>query len=203
LIGAGRNLFGCTRTGFFSLTVFATRHTVPFFTQEGNPMKFKSLMTAVALAGAALSAVAGGAVEVQNAWARATVKGQMATGAFMTLTAKDGARLVGAASPVAGVAQVHEMKMDNGVMKMAELKDGLDLPAGKAVDLKPGGYHVMLMDLKETLAKDSSVPLTLTFKDAKGVESKLELKLPVAATAPAAMAGMDHSAHTMPMPASK
>lgn len=161
-------------------------------------MKLTSLMTAAALACVALSALAHDTVEVQNAWARATVKGQMATGAFMTLTAKDGATLVGAASPVAGVAQVHEMKMDGGVMKMAEVKGGLDLPAGKAVALKPGGYHVMLMDLKEQLVKDSMVPVTLIFKDAKGVESKLELKLPVATTAPDGMAGMDHSKHGMP-----
>ncbi|MBT3067743.1 copper chaperone PCu(A)C [Rhodoferax sp. U11-2br] len=160
-------------------------------------MKLTSLMTAAALACVALSALAHETVEVQNAWARATVKGQMASGAFMTLTAKDGAKLVGAASPVAGVAQVHEMKMDGGVMKMAEVKGGLDLPAGKAVALKPGGYHVMLMDLKEQLVKDSTVPVTLIFKDAKGVESKLELKLPVATTAPDGMAGMDHSKHGM------
>jgi periplasmic copper chaperone A len=165
-------------------------------------MKLKSLVTAMALAAATLSAFAAGeAVEVQNAWARATVKGQMATGAFMTITAKDGAKLVGAASPVAGVAQVHEMKMDGGVMKMAEVKGGLELPAGKAVELKPGGYHVMLMDLKEPLVKDSTVPVTLMFKDAKGVESKLELKVPVAVVAPGGIgkpAAMDHSMHGMP-----
>lgn len=147
---------------------------------EGNPMTFKSMMTTAVLAAMTLSAVAAGeAVEVQNAWARATVKGQMATGAFMTLTAKDGAKLVGVASPMAGVAQVHEMKMEAGVMKMAEVKGGLDLPAGKAVELKPGGYHIMLMDLKEPLMKDSTVPVTLIFKDAKGVERKMALTLPV------------------------
>ena len=166
-------------------------------------MKFKSLMTAVALATTTLGALAAdAAVEVQNAWARATVAGQMATGAFMTLTAKEGTTLVGVASKVAGVAQVHEMKMDAGVMKMAEVKGGLVLPAGKAVELKPGGYHLMLMDLKAPLAKDSTVPVTLTFRDAKGIESKLELKLPVAATAPggtAKPAVMDHSMHQMPM----
>ena len=165
-------------------------------------MTFKSMMTAAALAAMTLSAFAAGeAVEVQNAWARATVKGQMATGAFMTLTAKEGTKLVGAASPVAGVAQVHEMKMDNGVMKMAEVKGGLELPAGKPVELKPGGFHVMLMDLKEPLAKDSTVPVTLLFKNAKGVESKVELKMPVAMEAPAGMgkpAAMDHSMHGMP-----
>lgn len=158
-------------------------------------MKLKSTITAAAMAAFALSAVA--QVDVTNAWARATVKGQMATGAFMTLTAKDGTKLVAGSSPVAGVTQVHEMKMEGGVMKMAEVKGGLDLPAGKTVELKPGGYHIMLMDLKEPLAKDSSVPLTLVFKDAKGVESKQELKVPVTAVAPGGkpVAAMDHSAH--------
>jgi periplasmic copper chaperone A len=125
------------------------------------------------------------AVKVDGAWARATVQGQKGTGAFMSLTARDGAQLIGVSSPVAGVAEVHEMKMDGDVMKMRAVPS-LDLPAGKKVELKPGGYHVMLMDLKAPLAKDSTVPLTLLLRDAKGVESKLELKLPVATAAPGA-----------------
>ena len=165
-------------------------------------MKFTSMMTAAAMAAMTLSAFAADeAVEVQNAWARATVKGQMATGAFMTLTAKEGTRLVGVASPVAGVAQVHVMKMEDGVMKMAEVKGGLELPAGKAVELKPGGYHIMLMDLKVPLTKDSTVPVTLLFKDAKGVERKVDIKMPVAMTVPGGMgkpANMDHSMHGKP-----
>ncbi len=124
------------------------------------------------------------AVDIKNAWARTTVPGQKATGAFMTLTAKEGLKLVGGSTPAAGVTEIHEMKMEGDVMKMRALKDGLDLPAGKAVELKPGGYHVMLMDLKAALPKDTSIPLTLVFKDAKGVESKLEIKLPVATVAP-------------------
>jgi len=124
-------------------------------------------------------------VEVQDAWARATVQGQMATGAFMKLTAKEGSRLVAASSPVAGVTEVHEMAMDNNIMKMRAVP-GLDLPAGKAVELKPGGYHVMLMDLKAPLKKDTTIPLTLVFKDARGVESRTELKVPVNTAAPMA-----------------
>jgi copper(I)-binding protein len=163
-------------------------------------MKVKTLFAGAALALVALSSFAAGeAIEVENAWVRATVKGQMATGAFLTLTAKDSAKLVGGSSPVAGVTQVHEMKMDNGVMKMAEVKGGLDLPAGKAVQLKPGGYHIMLMDLKQTLVKDSSIPLTLFFKDAKGKDSKLELTLPVAA-APAMSQGAVGQMQGMPAP---
>lgn len=125
------------------------------------------------------------AVQVEGAWARATVPGQSGTGAFMSLTAAQTTRLVGVASPVAGVAELHEMKMVGDVMKMSAIA-GLDLPAGQAVLLKPGSYHLMLMDLKRPLAKDSTVPVTLRFKDAKGVESQLELVLPVATTAAAA-----------------
>lgn len=123
-------------------------------------------------------------VDVQGAWARATVPGQMATGAFMSLSAKAPSRLVRAASPVAGVVEVHEMKMDGDVMKMRAVERGLELPAGKTVELKPGGYHVMLMDLKLPLKKDTMIPLTLTFKDAQGIESTQELRLPVLTAKP-------------------
>ena len=142
-------------------------------------------------------------VQVTDAWVRATVPGQKGTGAFMKITAKEGMRLVGISSPVAGVAEVHEMKMENDIMKMRALP-ALDLPAGKTVELKSGGYHVMLMDLKQVLAKDTTVPLTLIFKDAKGLESRMDLKVPVAVSAPGAQAGSgkaakaaehDHSAH--------
>ena len=143
-----------------------------------------ALLTALAL-GAAQAQTADPAININDAWVRTTVPGQKATGAFMKITAKEGTRLVGASTPVAGMAEVHEMKMDGDIMKMRGLP-GLELPAGKTVELKPGGLHVMLMDLKAALPKDSTVPLTLLFKDAKGVESKMELKLPVSAAAPVA-----------------
>lgn len=157
--------------------------------------QFSKILLVFSLALGSMAAMAQtAAVKVEGAWARATVQGQKGTGAFMSLTAKDGAQLVGVSTPVAGVAEVHEMKMEGDVMKMRALPS-LDLPAGKKVDLKPGGYHVMLMDLKAPLAKDSTIPVTLLFKDAKGVESKLELKLPVATAAPGAAgaaAGQKH-----------
>ena len=143
-------------------------------------MNLKVLGAVLALACSTLHAQT---VEVKDAWVRTSVQGQKATGAFMKITAKDGAKLVSASSPVAGVAEVHEMKMEGDIMKMRAVQSGLDLPAGKTVELKPGGYHVMLMDLKAALPKDSTIPLTLVFKDAKGVESKVELKVPVS-TAP-------------------
>ncbi|MBL0243466.1 MAG: copper chaperone PCu(A)C [Rhodoferax sp.] len=158
-------------------------------------MKLNTITAILALSCGGLFAQAASAqtVDVQGAWARATVPGQKATGAFMKLTAKDGTKLVSVSTPAAGVSEVHEMKMDGDVMKMRAVQGGLDLPAGKAVELKPGGYHVMLMDLKAPLPKDSTVALTLVFKDAKGVETKQEVTLPVSAVAP--VGTMAHSDH--------
>lgn len=156
-----------------------------------HSFKFKASIAAFAFMAAASAALAQ-EVKIDNAWVRATVTGQKATGAFMTLTAKDGSRLIGVASPSAGLAEIHEMAMQGDVMKMRSVSE-LDLPAGKAVELKPGGYHVMLLDLKAPLAADSTVPLTLTFKDAKGVEKKTELTVQVrAVNAPAAGHGHGH-----------
>ncbi len=161
----------------------------------------KKLLHATALVAALAATLLGGtahaqaaAVTVDGAWARASVPGQKGTGAFMRLTAREGARLVRAESPAAGITEVHEMKMDGDIMKMRAVP-ALDLPAGKTIELKPGGYHVMLLDLKAPLAKGTAVPLTLTFKDAKGVESKLDLTLPVATSAPGAQPGAAAPAH--------
>jgi copper(I)-binding protein len=157
-------------------------------------MKFSKHLIAAALATMCAVTAFAQNVTVTDAWARATVQGQKATGAFMKITAKDNIKLVGVSSPVAGLAEIHEMKMEKDVMKMAALPNGLDLPAGKAVELKPGGYHVMLMDLKAPLAKDTTVPLTLILQDAKGVKSNVELKLLVGMQPPA-MPSHDHSMH--------
>ena len=149
----------------------------------------KSVLTCVAVVssvlvfGSAYAQAGNPNVVIKDAWMRSTVPGQMGTGAFMKITAKAGMKLVGVSSPVAGVGEVHEMKMDGDIMTMRAMPV-LDLPAGKTVELKPGGYHVMLMDLKQPLMKDSKVPLTLMFKDAKGVQSTLELNVPVSAVAP-------------------
>ena len=156
-------------------------------------MKFSKHLIATAITTMCAVAFAQN-LTVTDAWARATVQGQKATGAFMKITAKDNTKLVSVSSPVSGVAEIHEMKMEKDVMKMAALPNGLDLPAGKAVELKPGGYHVMLMDLKAPLAKDTTVPLTLILQDAKGVKSNVELKLLVGMQPPA-MPSHDHSMH--------
>jgi len=135
-------------------------------------------------------------VEITDAWVRATVQGQKATGAFMNLTAKKATRLVGIKTDAAAVAEVHEMTMDKDVMRMRPIPV-LDLPAGQTVALKPGGYHVMLMNLKEPLPVDSHVQLTLLFEDAAGVKSQQDLHLMTTAKAPGAngKAGDAHHNH--------
>ena len=133
--------------------------------------------------GFSLVAAASEPVKVTGGWVRSTVSGQKGSGAFMKITAREGTRLVGVSSPVAGVAEVHEMKMDGDVMKMRGVPV-LELPAGSTVELKPGGYHLMLMDWKQTRTVGSTVPVTLMFRDGKGTERRVEVKLPVAAAAP-------------------
>ncbi len=116
---------------------------------------------------------------VKDAWVRGTVPQQKATGMFAQITSAGGGRLVSASSPVAGVVEVHEMAMDGNVMKMRAVAGGLDLPAGKPVDLKPGGYHVMLLDLKKELKAGDTVPVTLVVEGKDGKRETLEVKAPV------------------------
>jgi copper(I)-binding protein len=119
-------------------------------------------------------------VKVEDAWVRGTVATQKATGAFMRLTPSASARLVSASSPVAGVVEIHEMAMENDIMKMRQVP-GLDLAAGRTTELKPGGFHVMLMDLKAPVKSGDLVPLTLVFEDATKQRFTQEIKAPVKA----------------------
>ena len=114
-------------------------------------------------------------VKVDDPWVRATVAPQKATGAFMQLTSPKAAKVVAASSPVAAMVEIHEMKMDDGVMKMRAV-DALPLPAGQAVALKPGGYHVMLMGLKGQIKAGDAVPLTLTVEGEDGKRMAVEVK---------------------------
>ena len=150
-------------------------------------LRHAALCMALAAAGASALAQPAAPVEVQDAWVRAAVPGQSGTGAFMKLTAHAGVRLVGVTTPAAAVAEVHEMKMEGDTMRMRAVA-GLDLPAHKTVELKPGGYHLMLMDLKQPIAKDTTIPLTLQFQDAQGAKSTLSLNAPVRMAAPAGAA---------------
>lgn len=118
---------------------------------------------------------------VKDPWVRGTVAQQKATGMFAQITSPAGGKLVSASSPVAGIVEIHEMAMDGNIMKMRALPNGLDLPAGKAVELKPGGYHVMLMDLKKELKAGDTVPVTLVIEGADKKRETLEIKAPVRA----------------------
>ncbi len=112
---------------------------------------------------------------VKEAWVRGTVAQQKATGAFMQLTSTQGAKLISVASPAAGAVEIHEMVMDANVMKMRAVAS-VELPAGKAVDLMPGGYHIMLMDLKQQAKVGDTIALTLVIEGKDGKRESLAVK---------------------------
>lgn len=148
-------------------------------------------LAALALMGMALPALA--ETSVSDAWVRATVPQQHATGVFMVLTATTDSKLVGVASPVAKDVQVHEMTMNGEVMGMRQVKS-IELPAGKAVSLDPNGYHVMLMGLHEQVKEGTQVPLTLTIEDAEGAKQTLQVQAPVRGlTADGSTGGHEHA----------
>ena len=125
-----------------------------------------------------------GSVQIENAYTRATVPGQQVAGGFMKIENKGAAdQLISASSPVAGEVQLHEMAMDGNVMKMRQVKD-IAVPAGGAVELKPGGLHLMFMNIKAPLTAGETVPVKLKFAKA----GEVEVKMPVNAMGnPAAM----------------
>lgn len=122
-------------------------------------------------------------VVAEQAWARATVPNQTASGAFMRLTAKQDVTLIGARSPDASVVEVHEMKMDDGIMRMRPV-GALPIKAGQTIELKSGGYHLMMMNLKRQLKAGDAVALTLEFKSADGRVSTVDVKATARLTPP-------------------
>ncbi|MBL8311648.1 MAG: copper chaperone PCu(A)C [Burkholderiales bacterium] len=124
-----------------------------------------------------LGASAAAQVTVTEPWVRATVPQQKATGAFMQLKAEQSMRLVAGKSPVAGVVEIHEMAMENGMMKMRQIP-GIEIPAGQTLALKPGSYHVMLMDLKQQVKDGDTVPITLEFVGLDNKKHTMEIKAP-------------------------
>ena len=137
---------------------------------------FARLVCAAALI--AVDVVSAQSIEVKDAWVRGTVPAQKATGAFMEITGKSAVRLLRVDSPVAAAVEIHNMTMQNGVMKMFPV-DGIDVPAGKTVKLAPGGYHVMMMGLKQQMKPGERVPLTLTFELADKKRESLALSVEV------------------------
>jgi hypothetical protein len=142
----------------------------------------KVQFSCTAIAALLFSLPAAAQVTVTDPWVRGTVPQQMATGAFMQLKSAKDAKLVEANSPIAGGVEIHEMKLENNVMRMRAVP-ALDLPAGRTVDLKPGGYHVMLMDLKQQMKEGEVVPVTLVIESGgkrETVEVKAKVRAPTA-----------------------
>ncbi len=141
-------------------------------------MKRNTLLNALLVTVMGLASVAQaqnakvGSVQIENAYTRATVPGQMVAGGFMNVENKGGVDLlISASSPIAGEVQLHEMAMEGNVMKMRQVKD-IPIPAGGSVELKPGGMHLMFMNIKAPLTAGETVPVKLKFAKAGEVEVK-------------------------------
>jgi len=155
-------------------------------------MKRLVLVAALSLfAATAANAQTSGDITVQSAWARATPPGADTGALYLTLTNKGAAddRLTGVDTPVADMAMLHVDRMENGVMKMRELKS-VDIAPGKSAVLKPGGMHVMLMGLKHPLKRGDRFSVTLTFAHAPPLTAQVEVAK-IGAAAPD-MAHMRH-----------
>ena len=137
------------------------------------------------LAGALLLAIASGprdadagTLAVEQPWTRATPGGAPVAGGYATLrnTGTEPDRLLRISSPLAGRAEIHEMAMSGGVMTMRPLPQGLEIKPGETVTLKPGGYHIMFMDLKAPFRQGERVPVTLEFARAGKVETEFRVE---------------------------
>jgi hypothetical protein len=127
-------------------------------------------------------------VTVKEPWVRATVPQQKATGAFMRLQSAVPARLVSASSPLTPDVEVHEMSMEGDVMRMRQVQ-AIELPAGKTVELKPGGYHIMFLNLSKQVREGDTVSVTLLVETRDGKRTPVKVEAPVrslAAATPAA-----------------
>jgi periplasmic copper chaperone A len=134
-----------------------------------------------------------GDLVISQAWSRATPNGAKIAGGYLTIENKGTApdKLIGGNGDIAGKVEVHEMSMNNGVMTMRPLDKGLVIEPGKTVKLAPGGYHLMMFDLKGPLKQGDKVPVTLVFEKAGKVNVSLDVQ-GVGAQAPG---GMEHSGH--------
>lgn len=143
------------------------------------PASFRVLRTAVACLGlAASTAWAQAPIQIEQPWARASVPGQQASGGFLRITAQEPMRLVGVSTPAAGHSELHEMRMEGDVMRMRPV-DSLELPAGQAVALKPGGHHLMFMQLLEPLQEGNTISVTLKLQDAQGQPHEHTVQMPI------------------------
>ena len=143
--------------------------------------RLQKLASITALAWLVVSvAAASGTVKTTNAWVRATVPGQRVAGAYVDISAAASAALIAVESSVAGKCELHQMSMDGGVMKMRAVAK-IELPANQTVSLKPGGFHIMLMDIKRELKAGERVPLKFTLQDRHGAKTTLDVDAEVRA----------------------
>ena len=119
-------------------------------------------------------------VVVKDPWVRATVDHQKTTGAFMQIQSTRDTRLIEVRSPAARMVEVHEMSMDNNIMRM-RVTPGINLAAGELLELKPAGNHLMLMDLTGQIRPGDTVPITLVFEGKDGKRETMDVKVPVRA----------------------
>jgi len=136
-----------------------------------------------------------GDLVLDHAWARATPGGAKVGGGYLAIENKGATadKLIGGSSPAAGKIEIHEMAMNQGVMTMRLVKDGLSIPAGQSVTLAPGGYHIMMMELKTPLKKGAKIPITLRFEKAGDVKVTFDIQ-DIGASGPAS----GHMDHGMP-----
>jgi copper(I)-binding protein len=139
---------------------------------------FAALIAAVSVTSVRAEDVKAGDLVISQAWTRATPGNSKLGGGFLTIENKGSApdKLIGVSGDVAGKIEVHEMKMDGGVMKMRPVEGGLTIDPGKTVKLAPGGYHLMMMDLKNPLKQGDKVPVTLQFEKAGNVAVTLDVE---------------------------
>lgn len=138
----------------------------------------KSIISLLVLAFLLSACEVNNRVAVIDSWARASVPGQSVGAAYMTFISADDSTFVRAETPIASSVEIHSMTMDNGVMKMRMLPE-LPLKAGKEEKLAPGGFHLMLFDLKKQLKAGEQLELKLTFRDATGKITQQTLTLPI------------------------
>ncbi|WP_047550821.1 copper chaperone PCu(A)C [Methylotenera sp. G11] len=151
------------------------------------------LFLLLTLATSSFTAAAKETVSIENAWVRATAPGQDVGAAYMTFASKQDVTLIRIESDATKSVEIHSMSMQNGVMKMRML-DTLPIKAGKPYTLEPGGFHLMLFDLKKPLTAGQHVNFELTFKSGNA-EFKQQIKAPVKAPGSDESGGTDHSHH--------
>jgi len=164
-------------------------------------MKFVSLTAALfafAIGSASAHDYKIGSLEIAHPWTRATPKGASVGGGYLKITNKGTTpdRLIAASSDAAGMVEIHEMKMSGGKMEMRPLKDGIEIKPGQTVELKPGGYHVMFMHLKQPFEQGKRINATLTFEKAGKIDVEFAVDA-IGATSPTMGGGMsgDMSGH--------